>query len=1413
MVVEKNTRHGASNRSVKTSRLLAISSAATAALIAAPHGFGQTFNPIAATGWNCNNVYNSTGTATTVAFDAYNNFALYTDNAPGANNGYGLPSENNGVFTSQANSNTTFQFQPFTGGNTALELVGAGNAPFGPAGNVNPSYVLSGTINFSTPATYSSLAFLNADANGSENVNYQLNFANGTTAVGSFNSPDWYNGGSTTALSNIGRVYVPNEGQGGYDQGGPQLYENDINVPVTDQALKIDSVTFSVQQDSGSEFNLYAISGAAYTPPGVYVYTGTDSTHPAMFDNSSKNFNFNGSSAAFSNGNEALFDDTATGSHTVTLATGGVSPTITEFNNNSSSYTLNGPGGITGSGQLWLLGTGTVNLNTSNTYTGLTLVQAGTLNMGSGSTVASSSVVVLPGATLNLHAGSGNLAAAALTNPGVSVTDLGVINVYSNNSLGSMVGGGTVNLVNPGTALTLTGGSFAGTLNASGSTLILAGGGGVYAGTITDGAQPNSLVVNTTGAWNVAGSNSFSGGTTVTAGTAVAGSALPFASGPVVVGTNGTLGVNFNGNAVVPGNVSAGTLTIANGDSGVLELSGHNSISSIVINGTSNGNLGGTLQIDNEAALGGAGYIVVQSGGSFLVNDTTGSLGVGATLILNGPGVTSTYSNGNNGPQGALRGADSTNGSDTWAGSIIVASAADIAAGADGVLTLTGSISGGGPLAFTNNANQPGGALVVVAPSLGNSNTYHGETQILPGPTPSSYGQVVQLGANNAFSVNGGLNVMAGVPQTVTVDLNGYNQSVQYLTGVDTPGYSITTTTGQSTLTITSGLNSGVPANLGTAITGNVAVVMNDPTKLGTQILSGTNSYTGGTTITSGNLTVTNSAALGSAPVTLKGGTLGLGQGATTLTNSSFSSLVLNLGSGNNPPTVSGNTLTLTTATDSNGNNIYGTAVSAFFPNRVQVSDQLGFTAKFTMDIPSGYSDGLAFVLQNDPRGATAVSSSAGYELGYGGNNQIVNSAAIAFETYPYNSYNNAGAGTAFTAGGLTPGESGSPASQYQQTGNVGLAQGQSSPIQVTLVYNGATQMLTETLYAAEQGGATFTTTYTGVDYSSLVGGPAGGSTTAYAGFTAGVGGIASTQLITDFSYSTNLTQPQSISNSIVAAAGTTSVIQLGISSANYNTGASVGSLSIASKATLQITVPAGVTNRGVLITPSVSIATSAGSFAGKLDLGSNDLDVTSATLAQVTAMVASGYHGGAWNGNGITSSAAAADSSHLTALGVIINDTGANTTGSNTGIPLYGVNGGRATTFDGTTPSDGDILVKYTYYGDCNLDGVVDGSDYSIIDSTYQMEHFVNGVPATKIGGWYLGDFNYDGVVDGSDYTLMDNAFNQQSGQLGANSEALLASATAQIGAGSSVPEPTSAGVVAAAAIAFLRRRRARNG
>jgi autotransporter-associated beta strand protein len=237
--------------------------------------------------------------------------------------------------------------------------------------------------------------------------------------------------------------------------------------------------------------------------------------------------------------------------------------------------------------------------------------------------------------------------------------------------------------------------------------------------------------------------------------------------------------------------------------------------------------------------------------------------------------------------------------------------------------------------------------------------------------------------------------------------------------------------------------------------------------------------------------------------------------------------------------------------------------------------------------------------------------------------------------------------------------------------------------------------------------------------------------------------------------------------------------------------------LSIAANAsTVAVAHAAGASN-GVLQVSALNFAGTSGAWGGLLDLNNNDIIVHGGSLATVTSQVQQGYNGGAWNGTGgIISTSAATISSHLTTLGVIVND--------HNGTPLYGSGGSINATFDGATPVDGDILVKYTYYGDANLDGAVDGSDYTLIDAGFAS----NGA----LTGWYNGDFNYDGKIDGSDYTLIDNAFNTQGASLGSNPAAIIASNTAQFAGGSSaVPEPATLGLLGVTGIGLLGRRRRR--
>ena len=204
-------------------------------------------------------------------------------------------------------------------------------------------------------------------------------------------------------------------------------------------------------------------------------------------------------------------------------------------------------------------------------------------------------------------------------------------------------------------------------------------------------------------------------------------------------------------------------------------------------------------------------------------------------------------------------------------------------------------------------------------------------------------------------------------------------------------------------------------------------------------------------------------------------------------------------------PAIAGNVLTLT-----NGGNYEASA--AWF--NTPVSTTGSFMASFTYtDVSTQGADGIAFVLQNDPRGTAAIGGNGG-DLGYGEGLGVGGSLIQPSVAYEINVYNGPTQGTNFVTDGST--------GTYNATGAVNVASG--DPINVMLVYDAAAQTLTEFLVDATTG-SDYTHTYTGINLPSTLGG-----STAILGFTGGSGGYASTQTIGNFSFTPGITYGTALS-------------------------------------------------------------------------------------------------------------------------------------------------------------------------------------------------------------------------------------------------------------------------------------------
>jgi len=519
-------------------------------------------------------------------------------------------------------------------------------------------------------------------------------------------------------------------------------------------------------------------------------------------------------------GDNVLFDDTASASNrTINISAANVSPSAVTFNtSDGNGYLLTSSGGygIAGSASLTKNGTGTVTITTANTYTGLTTIGAGTLQLGNGTadgTIASTSGVtdngVLAYDWINNHtAGYAISGSGSVTKTGTGGLTLSGANSYSGNTTIS------AGLVTVGNATAL-GNGFGTVSVASGAALDLSG-----------------VTMSATSALTLSGTGISGGGALTNSNAATATYA-----GPVSLGADSSI-VAANGSIILS---NAGGIT-GSGFNLTLDGAGTgSSIAGIIATGagglTKNGS--GTWTLAGGDTYGGnttvnAGTLVLNQG-----NTISGTINVnGATLV------------------GQNTAAASANGSLTAFGT------SPINLNNGGALELIENASAYNlNFALANNVIVSGTATVDVT----NSNSHTGQGYFL---------NTLELGANSLLNVSDPNNRYGRFGATTT-DLLG-NATIADQAGSGNAGAALNlqaitvdnsvTTNSTTTLTLN---GSNIYAYASGALSNNAS----DPTKAlalvkagtGTVALDAADTFTGGTTLNAGTLVLGNATALGAA--------------------------------------------------------------------------------------------------------------------------------------------------------------------------------------------------------------------------------------------------------------------------------------------------------------------------------------------------------------------------------------------------------------------------------------------------------------------------------------------------------------------------------------------------------------------
>jgi outer membrane autotransporter protein len=556
-----------------------------------------------------------------------------------------------------------------------------------------------------------------------------------------------------------------------------------------------------------------------------------------------------------------------------------------------SAGTLTLGGAIAGSGSL-TLGSGSLALAGANNYTGGTVLEGGSLSLGTGSALGTGALSVNGAATL---AGASDV---TLANP-----------VTLNNTLALGTGGGAL--------------TFNGPITGAGGLSVLSGPG---------------VTLN--------GANGFSGGLNLAGGALTVGNDLALGTGAVTVSgtsslaanTGVSLANNFNLNAGL-GIGGAGDLTLAGtlGGGGAIVKSGSGTLTLTGANTYFGGTTlaGGTLQANNTTGSAtGSGTVTVQSSGRLAgsgriggnaVVDAGGVLAPGAspsamgTLTIGGnlslaSGSVLDYQFGAPGANFATAGQGDTVsvGGDLSidAGTVVdVSDAGGFGPGVYRLIDYAGTLAPGSALAL---GSVPAGSTLLIQNlsadkrfmlvnttgmtlNFWNADGLASPSQSGGGSGTWSTTTPVWTDAAGSISVamqpQPGFAIFSGAPGTVTVDgsagavqatglqfaSGGYTLAGDALTLAGVGGARAEVRVGDG-----SAASSGFTATLGNSIAGSTGLAK---TGAGMLVLGGINTYSGGTAVRAGTLSVSADANLGAA-----GSGLSLDGGRLQVTGTGFTS-------------------------------------------------------------------------------------------------------------------------------------------------------------------------------------------------------------------------------------------------------------------------------------------------------------------------------------------------------------------------------------------------------------------------------------------------------------------------------------------------------------------------------------------